>query len=202
MTERGLIVDAREAKGLHDGSITAIVRVVETQPNSKRVSYGCLGGKGFGFFFGETFMPDPFEDRLWLKETWRIQMNAGFYDIQFRADMMTKDCGSRVVEMGSRKPPHMVWQPSSRMSRWASRTLLGVNEVKAVRVQDVTEEDALAFGVWKDEQYWHGGIHPVKGSHQCWNTHTEACLAFVEPDSDKRGRGANPWLWLAKVAKV
>ena len=28
MTERGLIVDAREATGLHDGSITKIIRVM------------------------------------------------------------------------------------------------------------------------------------------------------------------------------
>ncbi|MDB9514790.1 hypothetical protein PN499_26660 [Kamptonema animale CS-326] len=68
-------------------------------------------------------------DRLWVRETFR---NIGDY-IVYAADFS---------EPSNWKP----WTPSIFMPRYASRLTLEVTDIRLERLQDITEEDAIAEG--------------------------------------------------------
>jgi hypothetical protein len=87
-------------------------------------------------------------DRLWLRETWKL----GLSDHQcagYQADMQYQ-CGKPIHD-----GPHR-WRPSMFMPRWASRITLLVTDVRVQRLQDISEEDAKAEGIfatdfWREE---------------------------------------------------
>lgn len=86
-------------------------------------------------------------DQLWVRESWRelIDVGLGHNFVVYRAD-------------GELLPAHAPnlgdahWRPSIFMPRWASRITLRVTDVRAERLQDISEEDAKAEGAtaWHD----------------------------------------------------
>ncbi len=105
----------------------------------------CGGGKKVSItdLIGEYCPYGVPGDRLRVRETW--QYEDAEYDpalgggpiyperIWYRADCIEEDA----------KQP---WRPSIHMPRWASRLLLEVTDVRAERVQEISEEDAIAEG--------------------------------------------------------
>ena len=101
------------------------------------------------------------------------------------------------------KPFHMAWRPSIHMPRWASRITLRITDVRVERLQDISEDDAVAEGVAL-ERYVpvsdSAGTHssgeaeptdPVEEYRNLWN-HINAPGAW----------GANPWVWVIEFEKV
>jgi hypothetical protein len=76
-------------------------------------------------------------DHLWVKETFGKAAWMGA--IEYRADG-----GSEPLEGGR-------WKPSIFMPRTASRLTLIVEDVKIERLQDISEEDAIAEGCAPDD---------------------------------------------------
>lgn len=76
-------------------------------------------------------------DRLWVRETWAN--HAWLHGPVYRAT-----------------DPHETdyWRPSIHMPRWACRLLLDVTHVRAERLQDISEADAIAEGVEEDRFDW------------------------------------------------
>jgi hypothetical protein len=89
-------------------------------------------------------------DRIWVKEAWRFdaawdeckpsEMHAGDA-ICYEAD------GAQDVRAWGRPFTPGRYRSTRFMSRWASRITLTVNEVRAQRVQDISEADAIAEGI-------------------------------------------------------
>lgn len=100
-------------------------------------------------------------DLLWVRETWHATFSdsvdsnkphRSYHDTPkaqrvselaqsiryFEAEMRNND-NQRFV------PPR--WVPSIHMSRWASRITLVVEKVRFCRLQDITDEEAIAGGV-------------------------------------------------------
>ena len=78
------------------------------------------------------------------------------------------------------------WKPSIHMPRWASRLTLEITDVRVERLNEISEEDAIAEGVSVDGVGNPGGPMRV---HQrafkiLWNQ-------INGPDS----WAANPWVW-------
>ena len=121
-------------------------------------------------------------DRLWVRETW-----AGWQPGSpvFKADGSDITC---------HKSDHLVssWRPSIHMPRWASRITLEITGIRVERVQDISEDDAIAEGV-VDPLFGTYGRNPNTLFRDAWN----ACYAA-------RGLGwdVNPWVWVVEFKKV
>jgi hypothetical protein len=78
-------------------------------------------------------------DRLWVRETWLV--NA-FGKTIYCADW--KEEGYEYRGFG--------WKPSIIMPRWASRITLEIVNVRVERLQEISEADCIAEGVYTNEQ--------------------------------------------------
>jgi hypothetical protein len=121
-------------------------------------------------------------DRLWVRETWapldRLTHNdpgttalaeRGFY----KADNST-------IEGSISR-----WTPAIHMPRWASRLTLTVTDVRVQRLQDISEEDAIAEGSQEPS------LVPIVGG--CWSERQ----VYANLWNHINGAGswdANPWV--------
>ena len=78
-------------------------------------------------------------DLLWVREAWspigELSECTGPDDIHYRAT--STEAEAALCE----------WKPSIHMPRWACRLRLRVTAVKVERLQDISEEDAIAEGI-------------------------------------------------------
>lgn len=114
-------------------------------------------------------------DRLWVRET--------FADIgcrlTFRADL--EDGAHCSVTR---------WTPSLHMPSWASRILLEITAVRVEVLQDITPNQCIAEGAWreKDKELGRG---------------QEAIAAFADLWRSTGGDwDANPWVWVIEFKRV
>lgn len=108
-------------------------------------------------------------DRIWVRETWQaihrsIDPETGLVDDVYEAEQIPIDNanGWWTVVYAATDPAANVhrddrgfsWRPSIHMPRWAARYLLDVTAVRVERLQDISEEDARAEGVKRDDGQW------------------------------------------------
>ncbi|MCP4902985.1 MAG: hypothetical protein GY906_38975 [bacterium] len=96
------------------------------------------------------------------------------------------------------------WRPSIHMPRWASRITLEITDVRVERVQEISENDAVAEGIQKRGRYWDGGPHPVKGGPKCFPLPRAAFKDLWDSINAKRGYGwhTNPWVWVIEFRRA
>ena len=88
-------------------------------------------------------------DRLWVREAF-VPWDAGVNpNVMTRADMALTDLktGYRSLDYKCYGP----WSPSTHMPRSLSRLTLVVTEVRRQRLQEISEEDALAEGIYRQD---------------------------------------------------
>ncbi|MBX6183672.1 hypothetical protein ISD42_01655 [Pseudomonas aeruginosa] len=124
-------------------------------------------------------------DRLWVRET--------FADIgcrlTFRADL--EDGAHCSVTR---------WTPSLHMPRWASRILLEITAVHVERLQDISEEQALAEGV-RGEPCDHA--RQACADIGCWGDTAKGAFGFLWESLNGEGIwAANPWVWVVEFKRV
>ena len=174
-------------------------------------------------------VPSPYQrgDILWVRETW--QQLAPWTDngcgldwdkmqYYYAADgnpgiEMTDDNGFPLESFR--------WRPSIHMPKAAARIFLRVTDVRAERVQDITEENALKEGVPSefpmDEAYCPvcmgeglvGAVHPASlGFMEIDCPHCETAKQrfgnLWQRLNAKRGYGwdANPWVWAYTFERI
>jgi hypothetical protein len=168
-------------------------------------------------------------ERLWVRETWCSAYARGAWGTIFAADQSFV-LGKRQHEKGPHfnaadRPP-LQWHPSIFMPRWASRLMLEVTDVRVQRVQDITEEDAIAEGCapqvypgsWsvmrKDGSAYDCFVEPENPSHfaavvyqppRSWSTAREVFMRLWDSINGKRPGCAwsdNPWVWCVSFKRI
>jgi len=175
-----------------DGRKTMTRRVVKTDRDGLATAAGLLVEPDNDWCAGKLIKP-PYHpgDILWVRETWGVGIQASG-GIVFKANFQDK----RAPLADGQK-----WRPSIFMPREAARIWLRVTDVRVERVQDITENDAMAEGcsgvVCEHSNSINGGCS------DCMNT------GWFEPPelefmdlwdklNAKRGYGwhTNPWVWV------
>lgn len=151
-------------------------------------------------------------DRLWVREAWQAdaQVNAVAprelshgEPIHYPADGALRQTGCAMISAGKTRP-------SIHMPRWVSRILLEITEVRVERLQDISEDQAVAEGlIWQGQEkgktfYSHAERKYPPGSHQQFGiSGTDAVSAFRNLWNSVGGDWtANPWVWVVEFKRV
>lgn len=217
MTERPILFSYAMVKALLDGRKTQTRRVVKPQPPAEAVDVGCfrshdLATDGLWVWLDHPDMDsatpvgDEFRcrygvpgDRLWVRETWAhvpataYRMSPG---VQQTPNPNEPDMAAVYQAGWERSRP--TWRPSIHMPRWASRLQLDVINVRIERLNDCSEDDAIAEGL-----EW---VAPGK-----WAVDTSLAIIGDDPRAVYRelwehinGAGSwelNPWVWVVTFAR-
>ncbi|MDQ4227037.1 hypothetical protein RBK84_21815 [Pseudomonas aeruginosa] len=205
MKERPILFSGPMVRAILEGRKTVTRRVVNPQPD----------------FLGSMVDPNtPFKtldaglharitcpygepgDRLWVREAWAADAQVDAIaprdlsqgePIWYPADFSVRQTGCSMISKGRGRP-------SIHMPRWASRILLEITAVRVERLQDISEEQALAEGV-------HG--EPCDHARQacsdigCWGDTAKGAFGFLWEQLNGAGAWqANPWVWVVEFKRV
>ena len=124
-------------------------RLVEMQDNIEGETFGVKpDGISFQKILGYREIKCPWEvgDVLWVRETWNQALNTETDELGYvyKEQMLREN----VIYTDLDDDP-IKWRPSRYMPRKAARLFLKVKDIRVERVQDITEEDAIAEGCEK-----------------------------------------------------
>lgn len=199
MKERPILFSAPMVRAILDGSKTQTRRIVKLNPLIEFDLY-----EGGLFFVSNSRLgiapkstPCVVGDLLWVKETWRVRgkhtdaykpveiaANRAHFEIAYQADVAWNDDIYGKV------------RPSIFMPRSLSRISLEVTDVRAERLQTISEQDAEAEGVrsWAASACAKGNPRELTavGFYQVlWG-------AINGPDSWHK----NPWVWVISFKRI
>ena len=201
------------------GRKTQTRRVIKADFPENSTFIGCretLGKSGVGFYWcdGTTgpmqgFFPGLFEDLypkyqpgdiLWVRETFiesktpDIPNNRG-WSFSYKADG-----GYGIIN----------WKPSLFMPKEAARIFLKVTDVRVERLQDISEEDAIAEGV--SIVYDYGSFVTYKNylfkDKKTYNKQDTRCpkesfqSLWQSINGKKHPWESNPWVWVYEFERI
>ena len=181
MKERPILFSGPMVRALLAGTKTQTRRVVKKLPITLNRETNSLEVDGENIANGRfaKLVACPYGqpgDRLWVRETFgHFERNDNFTpgcEVFYRAD-------GECLEI---KP----WRPSIHMPRWASRITLEITSVRVERLQDISEADAIAEGVYTD---------PARSAYD----------AYAQLWDEINGPGswaANPWVWVLELRRI
>ncbi|WP_121497089.1 hypothetical protein [Pseudomonas aeruginosa] len=215
MKERPILFNDQMVRAILEGRKTVTRRVVKPAPvgdlkwNQRSMNTGIVHNWTDDLRMYECPYGQP-GGQLWVRETWQYAdwTEEGEPYIRYQAD------GARVlhedfpIEWAPRIEREWVelsdpanyaidgraadrrWRPSIHIPRWASRILLEITDVRVERLQDITPNQCIAEGAWreKDKELGRG---------------QEAIAAFADLWRSTGGDwDANPWVWCVSFRRV
>lgn len=180
MKERPILFAGEMVRAILDGRKTQTRRPMKVQYDWRNPVVGCSGvAVGLGGSGPDGGVKSPLGtigDRLWVRETWRMDA----YNIAAEHRASTSALMEHIAP----------WKPSIHMPRWASRISFEITAVRVERVQDITEEDAKKEGC--DWSYW-----TWPNSTRPGQTSFSALWQSIYGTWD-----ANPWVWVYEFRRI
>lgn len=162
-------------------------------------------------------------DILYVRETWQQFMEYeipagrprgphGTLGIPATPDQKSYYCYKADGELENPEYGKVNWLPSIHMPKEAARIFLRVTDVKAERLQDITEEGAIFEGIrgWTKDGtlYKYGHIEPGDPGATQWQdmsrTAVQAYSRLWDELYKTSGYGweVNPWVWVIKYERI
>lgn len=210
--ERPILFSAPMVRALLDGSKTQTRRIVKMKQSDwcKEIKGDCWhpneiaewrlqDGRWFGLmgWYTLAFADCPYGqigDRLWVRENWAFhKMAIGSVEDKDGPFAYAADTFGQQQRLADK------WTPSIHMPRWASRILLEITDIRVERLNDISEADAKAEGVY---------LH-TDGKYTNYLSPTgyaiNAKSSFASLWESINGDGswdANPWVWVVEFKRI
>lgn len=172
------------------------------------------GGGSWGDYTHERFMQfAPYQkgDLLYVRETWRPLRGYSDWDLRIKYCADNEEVHLSDGELSDRggvgdwRFPKAALTgkgkvPSLHMPRWASRITLEVTGLRAVRLQDITEQDAIAGGIAVDENN-----HVIREDGINWGAAQDRFVCIwqdIYGHDPARGYTANPCVWVCEFRVI
>lgn len=229
--DRPIIFKDEMIRAILEGRKTQTRRVIKPQPTLCERSGFHWKGYAYGIGSGHRETQRNFArqecpqgkpgDRLWVREAHAFVPQPAYRcstDIyqQINPNYDYEACVYRENFDRSRSFP---WRPSIHMPRWASRITLEITDVRVERLQDISEEDAIAEGArhFPDlpgtSPYGQDDRWSMEAPDSCDKCLGNARMAFANyfckitgnaPKGllDPRPWDANPWVWVIEFRRV
>lgn len=182
MKLRPINFKAHEVRAIREGRKTQARRIVQPQPRIVHAIHNDASIVTNRIFRnGDQRIHCPYGkpgERLWVRETWRSSDER--QQIIYKADYAEFEC-------------KMKWRSAIHMPRWASRITLEIVSVRVERLRDISENDAMAEGVYPVD--FSGQEHPDNpvlslrqyraGFEEAWEHINGTCSWDL-----------NPWVWV------
>ncbi|HEK3371769.1 TPA: hypothetical protein SMV99_000987 [Pseudomonas aeruginosa] len=224
MKERPILFTGPMVRAILEGRKTVTRRVVKPQPDflgsmvDPNTPFKTLDA---GLHARITCPYGEPGDRLWVRETWHVgKPHDKTAPADILAPLLAEGRGITVLytaggwqsvgPAGREEPiypddqPLPDWagkgRPSIHMPRWACRILLEITAVRVERLQDISEEQALAEGV-RGEPCDHA--RQACADIGCWGDTAKGAFGFLWESLNGEGRWAeNPWVWVVEFKQV
>lgn len=191
-------------RAILDGRKTQTRRVVKPQPdkhwafNLRIVMNTRTGRLEFVDDDYRYCVPCPYGipgDRLWGREAWTPD-HAAFYPnfpIVYRADQgyeYKRNKEGKVYSPEQKAWYPYRWRPSIHMPRAASRITLEITGIRVERLQDISEDDAIAEGAMSQ-------LCSDKSQSDAMKfTHRNGFINLWHQINGSESWAANPWVWV------
>ncbi len=149
----------------------------------------------------EYFKP-PYEIgmKLWVRETCSIvrkpNINYPSYDWRREGNCSYKADEKKAVGMYG----VIKWKSPIYMPKWASRLTLEITDIKVERLQDISEEDALAEGIIQlDSKLGFMDVRKTEGS--IMPSAKDAFMLLWQSIKGSQSWSSNPFVWILEFKK-
>ena len=204
MRERPILFSAPMVRALLAGTKTQTRRVVK-EPisgwlNNASGSHKVLDGQVFNYSFDQHLGDCPYGqpgDRLWVRESFWGCDAPGWGDqpcVVYDDEWHGKEYRPAEVRPWARKFGRI---PSIHMPRECSRITLEITAVGVERLNDISQADAMAEGVWTAGAAKESGILDRSPGGGVLN-HVGAFRNLWEEINGADAWQANPWVWVVE----
>ena len=230
MKERPILMSAPMIRATLSGSKTQTRRIVKPTPE-------WVGPSGVLSYRGRVGLQHALSphgqrgDRLWVREAFRFLdsfdgdspntvgdrcLIAGYpkpwAPTHYEADGLRDNWMNVGTEPGSVIAGKL--RPGIHMPRWASRITLEIVSVRVERLQNISEEDAIAEGVYCENvivsSYYANGHHEVGecryffhgGPDEGFESAVDAYTALWDSINGEGSWEKNPWVWVIEFRRI
>ena len=210
MSMKPILFNTEMVRAILDGRKSCTRRLVKPQPDEKHTcplgfvtdstekkEVGCFGF-GIDEYGGSIQYAKPQYqpgDILYVRETWeRFECwncegdERGNCTNEPKKSVLDKTCGCYMYRATNEISGDAKWHPSIHMPKEAARIWLKVTNVRAERLQDITEDGAEAEGCF---DYTSTAL----GFPDVWDS------TIKKSDLDRYGWDANPWVWVIEFER-
>lgn len=231
MTERPILFSFLMVRAILEGRKTQTRRLMKPQPRLGLSGHGDVIDPGYFVFEPNRKTAIPLKDnamyrvlplcpygkpgdRLWVKESHRLVDCDCTETCRVPGYVWYEADSSGYLNASTNK-----LRPSIHMPRWASRITLEITNVRVARLQEISEEDAIAegiYGEWKEPlidtnpvycmagftAYYYGGAEGKRGGFDKASQCFENLWSTIHKADGPNGWAANPWVWVLEFKRV